>query len=262
MARPQINTNTVLFSSREEFEKSVIDSFNSKKGTMNYYDCPKCFNKGEIWTIVDGQIVVEICDCMAKRKANKALLESGMIENLQRLKFQNFEATELWQKSMLGTALNFIKNPSRCLFVGGQSGSGKTHICTAVCGELHKKGMSLKYALWRDIVVKLQANIFDDDEYTRLTNELKNIDVLYIDDLFKDTAKNNLKELSLAFKIINDREINDKITIISTELLIADIVDDIDEAIAGRIVKMANGYIVQIKRDKSRNYRLKDLKII
>ena len=39
--------------------------------------------------------------------------------------------------------------------------------------------------LWRDEIAKIKSVVTDFLEYKKLTDELKKVDVLYIDDLFK-----------------------------------------------------------------------------
>ena len=41
---------------------------------------------------------------------------------------------------------------------GGQPGSGKTHICTAVTGELLRSGLNARYIVRNDEAVKIKAN--------------------------------------------------------------------------------------------------------
>lgn len=79
-------------------------------------------------------------------------------------------------------------------------------------------------------------------------------DVLYIDDFFK--GKISETDKTLAFDIINYRYNNSLVTIISSELLLQELID-VDAAIAGRIKQMSADYIVQIAYDDERNYRLK-----
>lgn len=247
-----------------DINQFYIDSYNGTKGNLGYYDCPKCKNRGE-YAIKNesGEFTLTICDCMRIRRSNKLLQESGIAQQLKVKTFENFICQEPWQQYIRDKCISFTQSPTRCLFLGGQSGAGKTHLCTVVCGYfVTKYGKTLRYVLWRDIVTKLQANVFNDIAYTKIVEDLKNIDVLYIDDLFKlipTKNENRVKELEIAFKILNDRELSKKVTIISTEYTINDI-RKFDEAIAGRIAKMATPeYIIQISRKPERNYRLKGL---
>lgn len=254
-----------LRSGEIKWEEYQIECYNDTPGDLQYYDCPKCRNRGEYARLVGGLEIHYQCDCMPTRRANRLLLESGLAEQIAAKTFENYQCDEPWQSTLKSKCMQFVEHPSHCLYLGGQSGSGKTHLCTAVCGKLVKMGKPVRYVLWRDLVTKLQANIFNDSLYTTLTDELKSVEILYIDDMFKlisSKPENRIKELEVAFKLINDREISNGITIISTELDIAGI-SRLDEAIAGRIVKMATSdYILQIGASPKRNYRFKNLSII
>lgn len=246
-----------------DFDQILTHEWNNTQGTDTaYYNCPKCLNRGERSKVINGQIFTTPCDCMAIRRCNRLLAESGIAEQIKTKTFENYICTEPWQQTVKDKCIQYTQSPSKCLYLGGQSGAGKTHLCTAVCGYFIQQGKPLRYVLWRDIITKLQANVFNDTQYTAITEDLKNIDVLYIDDLFKlisTKSDSRTKELEIAFKILNDRELSNKITIISTEYTIAEI-ERFDEAIAGRIAKMCTkNYIVQIGKKAGRNYRLRDL---
>jgi DNA replication protein DnaC len=98
--------------------------------------------------------------------------------------------------------------------------------------------------------------------------ELKETDVLYIDDLFKSGKDNDGRykaptaaDVNVAFEVVNYRYNNPElITIISSERTLVEL-DDIDEAIAGRIAEKskAGGYCINLKPDKTRNWRMKGL---
>lgn len=254
-----------LQSGEIDWEEYRIERYNATLGDLEYYDCPKCLNRGEYARLVNGTVVHYQCDCMPTRRANRLLLESGLAEQIASKTFENYHCDEPWQSTLRDKCLQFVERPSHCLYVGGQSGAGKTHLCTAVCGRFVKMGKPVRYVLWRDLVTKLQANIFNDTRYTSLTEELKTVEVLYIDDMFKlisPKPESRVKELETAFKLINDRELSNHVTIISTEFDIAGL-SKLDEAIAGRIVKMATpNYTLQIGASPQRNYRFRNLNTI
>jgi len=122
--------------------------------------------------------------------------------------------------------------------------------------------------LWRDEIARIKALVNDAEQYGAMMQEIKNADVLYIDDLFK-TGKDDFgkvkqptpADINAAFEIINFRY-NDprKITIISSERTISDL-NEIDEAIAGRIAEKskADGYCINLGRDAGKNYRMKGM---
>jgi DNA replication protein DnaC len=248
-----------------DYEQWQVDRYNQTRGDLEYYDCPKCLNRGDYAKLVDGVEVRCLCDCMKVRRSNRMLEDSGIAEQVRTMTFDSYVCEHPWQSALKEKCMRFVDNPTHCLFLGGQTGSGKTHLCTAVCGRLIQQGKSLRYVLWRDIVTKLQANVFDDANYTKITEELKEVDVLYIDDMFKLISSKRdakLRELEVAFKVINDRELSRGVTVVSTECTVEDLTK-LDPAIAGRIVKMATSeYVLQIGRSTDRDYRRRGLQTI
>jgi DNA replication protein DnaC len=116
--------------------------------------------------------------------------------------------------------------------------------------------------LWRDDIVKIKGAVTDSEEYSKMIDEFKRVDVLYIDDLFKTgkdmyntVQKPTAADVNVAFEIINFRYNNPGLlTIISSELSEDELID-IDEAIGGRIYERAKAFT--IGKDRSRNYRIR-----
>ena len=189
---------------------------------------------------------------------------SGLENLLQKYRFENFIASEEWQQNIKAKAERFAAGNGLLFFIGGQSGSGKTHLCTAIARELLYAGRELRYVLWRDESVKLKAVVSDDEKYQSLIEGLKSIDVLYIDDFLKvpigrDESNPTSADLSLALEIINNRYNNKLITILSSEWNIKDIIA-FDEALGGRIYEMSGSdYCLNIKKDRNRNYRTRSI---
>ena len=135
----------------------------------------------------------------------------------------------------------------------GQSGAGKTHICSAVVNEYIRRGKSAIYMQWTSAVkeLKLQAT----EDYAEILHKYIKTEVLYIDDLFKGKVTD--ADLTIAFEIINARAIcAEKITVISTERSLDDL-NRMDSATAGRIAQRCGRYIVNIKPDPAKNYRFR-----
>jgi hypothetical protein len=63
-------------------------------------------------------------------------------------------------------------------------------------------------------------------------------------------------DVNLAFEIINARGAANKITIISSECTLTDLID-IDEAVGGRIKQKCGAHCWSIDPDRSKNYRLR-----
>lgn len=111
--------------------------------------------------------------------------------------------------------------------------------------------------LWRDLAVKAKA-LVNTDEYHRILQPLKDVPVLYIDDMYK-TGKGQsptTADVNLAFELINYRYNDEtKRTIISTERTLDELMS-IDEAVGSRIYERSKGYRLDFS-DKQ-NWRLRD----
>jgi DNA replication protein DnaC len=122
--------------------------------------------------------------------------------------------------------------------------------------------------LWVNDIKDLKNTINDYEEHNKLLEKYRKADVLYIDDFFKNGKERDGKvqppsaaDVQLAYDILNFRYFNPNlITIISSERTLNDIID-IDEATGGRIYERANNgeYILNIKSDKKRNFRTKNI---
>lgn len=173
----------------------------------------------------------------------------------KRYTFEQFKAEEGWQRQVLSAAKAFANLPEGWFFIGGQPGSGKTHLCVAAANELLQKGRDTRYMVWNDVITKIKSAANDRELYDAILNRYKNAEVLYIDDFFK--SKNiSAADIDHTFKIINYRYNENKTTIISSELSISEIIE-IDEGLGSRIVEMVNGRDLYIAKDASKNYRYK-----
>ena len=254
----------------KEYEQFKVDNLNNDVGNRDEqdgYDCRICKNKGFVAKLVekpDGSYshCFADCKCVEIRNSIMRMKRSGLKDIIKDYTFDKFIAEEAWQKAIKDAAMNYAKNPEGWFFLGGQSGSGKTHLCTAICREFLLAGKSVVYMLWRDDIVKIKGAITDSEEYSGLIDRFKKADVLYIDDLFKTgkAADNTVQkptgaDINVAFEIINYQYNNPAmLTIISSELSEDELLD-IDEAIGGRIYERAKS--ITIGKSRDRNYRIR-----
>lgn len=248
---PPINTALPY----SEFLQMKADTYNATQGSLKGFDCPICKNKGYIEKIVNEDEVLAQCKCLKTRDTLRRIHDSGMEELLRRCTFKNFECTEKWQETLKNSAQKFAEQDSGSFFIGGQSGCGKTHLCTAIVGTMIKRGRSARYFVWREMSVILKGAVNDQD-YTQMMDDFKKTDVLYIDDLFKQNNINDA-DIKLAFELIDYRVRTNRMTVISTEMDLNRILD-IDEALGGRIIQAARGNKYIIAKDRGKNYRLKE----
>lgn len=251
--------------SYDERLQRQCDDNNSRSGDLTGYNCPMCMNRGGSYVVSDGYVKFRVCDCQDMRDSIRRAKNSGLGNLLDLCTFDNFKDTDPWQRAIKDSALAFVHDETGSWFyIGGQVGAGKTHICTAIVGEMLKAGKSARYMLWRDEAVRLKAVVNNDVEYARLINPLKAVDVLYIDDFFKTArgADGRAKlptdgDINVAFELINSRY-NDlkKVTIISSEHTVDDILT-FDEGLGSRIYQRTKAYCNLIAQGEGRNYRLK-----
>ena len=179
---------------------------------------------------------------MKRRRSIRRIENSGLQELLQKCNFGNYQTPTEEHMKIRNRAMEFETSGSDWFFICGKPGTGKTHICTAICNWLLDKGWELRYMVWRTDAAELKAMVNDREEYKTAMNKLRNAAVLYIDDFFKGSITPG--DVNLAFTILNDRYIcKGKKTIISSELPISEIAK-IDDAIAGRIAEKAKGYVL------------------
>jgi DNA replication protein DnaC len=257
-----------LEAEKRYFEKTC-ELENAKEGNLNDFDgynCAVCKNKGRLFEPrLNGkrwEITQVKCRCQRARRAIRALKRSGLEDVVQEYRFDNYVAKEPWQKNALEIAKRYTEDyQEHWLFIGGASGRGKTHLCTAAAIALLKKDNEVKYMLWRDEARRLKS-IVNDAQYNEDIKFYKTVDVLYIDDLFKTgrgvgkTAQMPTEaDINLAFEIINSRAIQRKPTIISSESTLIELVE-IDEAVASRIKQRCGDYYVNIGAKNTKNYRM------
>ena len=220
---------------------------------LDNVDCPVCHNTGCIVTkAADGTLKAAECACMAKRVSIRRIEQSGLKDLITRYTFKNYIADDLKRKEVKSAAEAFCGIDTGWFYISGTSGSGKTHICTAICSRLMDSGKAVRYMLWRDDSVLLKALTTDGEEYQRQIRPFKTVPVLYIDDFLK--GGNTDADIRLAFEILNSRYADSRLrTIISSELSLFTILN-IDEALGGRIYERSKGFCLQAPGE---NWRLK-----
>ena len=224
---------------------------NGITGDLGELDCPKCKNRGWIAYNDGDGVVYERCDCMPKRRALRGIRESGLSALLEDYRLDNYETPEPWQESALAKARQYAGDPGKGWFyIYGSPGTGKSHLCTGICGALLESGHDVRYMLWRDVSRELKA-VVNDTAFNELAAPYKRCAVLYIDDFLKGGMGDADKRL--AFELLNSRYNSRRPTLISSELSI-DAVLDWDEAIGSRIYERAKGYVIHAN---GQNWRLR-----
>ena len=237
--------------------------------TMTQYDCPICQDTGWVSRIRDdGYTESAVCECVKAKKAAQMIRDSGLGDLLDSQTFDTFSTETDVQRKMLDTAKRYTteiisgesaKRP--WLYIGGNPGCGKTHICTAVCGELLKANIPVRYMQWNEQSRRLKAYVNEPD-FEAIVDPYVDAPVLYVDDLFKQQYKLGGPYLTdadirLAFTVLDGRYTRNKPTIISSEWFLIDDLMAKDEGTFSRVYERAKSFTLNVPRDAANNYRLR-----
>ena len=247
--------------------KNNMEFYQEQTREDNFYNCSTCNNTLKIHGLEfynDGtghyfHHTSKSCKCNLIRKSLKIMQDNGLLGIIKKKTFSNFTTTENFQKIIKTNAINFVKaiiaKQKVSFFIGGQSGAGKTHICSAILGEFAKHGICVYFFNYINDIATLnryQYNSTEKDEYENLLSLYKQADILYFDDfMFGEVS---VSEQKIIFNIINHRYENDLPCIISSNKTLNDI-RRINAPIYGRLYEMCSKFVFNINNDESKNFR-------
>ena len=156
------------------------------------------------------------CACVERARSRKRLRDAGLEELAGRCSFDSFRTDTAWQKVMKQKAQDYLGDARRMsFFISGQSGCGKTHLCTAVCNEIIRQGGRLRYLQWVRDGTRLKQLVVEREAYEREIAALIETPYLYIDDLFKQEL--TAADIRLAYEILGGRYNKGRPVILSSE---------------------------------------------
>lgn len=217
------------------------------------------------------EVFTECPVCTPKKELSRLLRSSRITEEFQHKTFDNFtlhgrppviRAAYNAAKDYADRFLQIRNTPANSIALLGTTGAGKTHLLMAVSNRIMTSGVAVLYFPWVSGINELRD--FDDKQrQLERIRRLQDVDVLFIDDLFKGRAKPTPFQMEILFDVLNHRYNEKKPFILSSEWNIQKIGDDFaggDPAIAGRIFERTGGtegYMVNISGDMAKlNYRL------
>lgn len=179
------------------------------------------------------------CKCMKKRRIEKMYTLSNIHENMKEQNFEKFDSSLFSKEPILNGVSQYDrileisdtcregiagmeKTPFYALFMGGV-GLGKTFLCSCLAKFAMEMGYSVVYATAYDIadvLVKVKFNRATGEDYETL-DLINSCDLLIVDDL--GTEGINSATNTEIFTVINNRLLNKKSLIISTNLSLKDI---------------------------------------
>lgn len=224
------------------------------------YICQECKDTGWITFGKDGYEVMKRCSCYMVKRAEELMEKSGLPVELCKKGFRDFDTRgnlllEKAKNKAVGYVQDFMKirhGRYNSIMFCGQPGSGKTHLGTAICSSLARKGIPVIYMPYRNAMTRIKQNITSETEYSRETMRYMKASVLYIDDMLK--GKITETDVNVMYEIINYRYMNNLPLVISTEKDLEGLLV-FDEATGSRVIEMCRDNIAFLK-GKGLNYRM------
>lgn len=252
--------------SYDELQRAATESYNKLAGNLNEEDgieCDICKNKGWIQYISeDNYLTVKPCKCVAKRSAYKKAKNSGLGEYLHK-QLSDYKVEAEWQQKCKDKVKDYMiyhSHDNIWFMACGTSGCGKTLLGSIISNNLlFNRGRQVFYVIWTDFISRLKRDMMSEqtNAVSDYLEEIKKVDVLFLDEVIK---KYNDTDLKYLIEIINYRYTNNLKTIITSERVIDDLLN-IDEATFGRVVERCEGYIINIPKDRKKNYRLRSITV-
>lgn len=231
------------------------------------YDCPICHNQGLLYRRDEntGKLLSWECTCKKERAAIRAKQANGAPKKSEHQTFDTYNADTDWRQKFKQSAISFTQN---CIdgslgwfFIGGQPGSGKTHLANAIQNVLIGADKRVLYMSWREESARLKA-LLNSDGYTPAVQKYKAAEVLFIDDFLKTRREANGTyclptdgDMNLAFEIIKYRDENNLVTVLTSEFTV-NAIHEFDQSVGGRIKQRCGAYCFNILPDSGKDYRL------
>ena len=203
------------------------------------YTCPKCQDKGSVGGYA--------CECY------KLLLRSIEYEKLcsklpvNKCSFENFrldyypDGAGISPRRRMESVLGYCKayaddfgRTSPSLLLYGKTGLGKTHLSLAIAGKAVEAGYGVIYMTAQNLFNRLEREKFGRGDGENTEQSILDCDLLIIDDLGSEFSTQ--LTVSALYNIVNCRGLEEKPTIISTNLVPDELKDTYSDRIASRIL--------------------------
>ncbi|MDR2091159.1 MAG: ATP-binding protein [Clostridiales bacterium] len=132
------------------------------------------------------------------------------------------------------------------IFITGGTGTGKTYLTACIFNALTKKDVFAEYLTAFGLGgLFLKSHLAPVSEKTAVLDPLFSADLLIVDDLGTEPIYNNIT-CEYLFGLINERTVNAKPTVISTNLSPADILSRYGERIFSRVCNKNNATLLDL----------------
>ena len=221
--------------------------------TEVHHYCKECSDTG----FIDG---VRMCKCFREELIKATILSSGIGHLIEKQSFDNFDLD--WYKDdprnqermklNLAAAKSYCDNfhKTKCnLLLIGKTGTGKTHISTAIAKRIIELGFEVLYDSSQNIVGAFENDRFKSGygPYEPKGDKYLECDLLIIDDL--GTEFINQFTVSCLYNLINTRQNKGLSTIISTNLSYEELSKKYEDRIFSRLVGADSTVLLFVGRD-------------
>lgn len=211
------------------------------------YHCADCHDTGYIDA---GGSQKEKCHCLRQQEVSILYEQSNIQdvisrENFSTLIFDYYQGEDLERfERTVKKCKDFVEqfpDSYRNLFLYGTVGTGKSFLSGCIANEILKQGRSVIYFSSVGLFDKLAQYTFDTKSKETLYNfyeDLYNCELVIIDDL--GTEVTNAFVTSQLFSCLNERDLRQRATIISTNLSLEELRDRYSDRIFSRITSNYN----------------------
>lgn len=218
------------------------------------YNCPDCSDTGYI----NGE---KMCRCFREELVKATIESSGIGKLIEKQSFENFnldwykDNPEIYErmKTNLAVAKNYVKcfreKRGNLLFIG-KTGTGKTHISTAIAREIISQGYDVIYDSTHNIITDFENDKFRSgygSGYALKSEKYLECDLLIIDDL--GTEFSSQFTVSCLYNLLNTRQNRGLATIISTNLSAEELARKYEDRIYSRIIGSDSRILVFLGKD-------------
>ena len=204
-----------------------------------HYTCKACSDTGFVGT--------KMCSCLKQLLITKNIQSSGMGNLIDKQSFDNFNLDvyknnpevharmERNLKLAKAYADNFASRRGNLLLIG-TTGTGKTHISTAIAKAIISQGFDVLYDSVQNIVNDFERDKFKSgyNSAEQVSEKYNECDLLIIDDLGAEFVTQF--SVSALYNLINTRQNKGLSTIISTNLSASELAGKYEGRIYSRII--------------------------
>ena len=231
-----------------ERKKILKDNGYNENYLESIYDCPDCKDTGYINN--------KQCDCLIKILNEIAKKESRLSYMIDEQNFEHFNLdiysdkisskNDISPKENMKKILSFVKKfidnfdniSTKSLLFTGSTGVGKTYLSSCIAKKMLDKGKNVLYQSSAKLCEILEEYKFNREnaiyDTINIVRDIYDIDLLIIDDF--GTEFKTSYTLTAIFELINSRIVNNKKTIISTNLSIIELKDIYSERLFSRFM--------------------------